>query len=291
MPLRTFAAFFFLSMAPALVFAGTAVIDSGEDGSQQIHLEYSGTNMIRMNLSEQAGAYMLLRDGKAYSVFEQDQEIMVIDMASIGSIRGLLGNLSTRQNMLGEEDIYELISFENTGRDEIVAGVKGEVYEITFIDGNGDMSTESMVLSSDVRAREMTTAFMSVSESMSLALQLKQPEGYEKLQEAMSNKGLLRYGANFRVAYFEPGEPEPSRFVLPAQPQTFDLGNMLESIEQTNGDAAREEKGSLLGNIFGNQAERQQNRVEDQSEQKVDQGIDRSVDKAVDKVFKGIFGR
>lgn len=289
MHIRTLAAFLLLNMLPALAFAGKVILETGEDEVSQIHLEYSGTNLVRMNLSEADGAYMILRDGKAYSVFEQGQDVMVIDMASMGSMSGLLGNMSSGQNMLGEDELYELVSFEDTGRKETVAGVNGDVHEITFIDGNGNTSSETLVLSSDVRAREMTSAFMSVSKSMAAALQQQQPEGYEQLQQAMSNKGLLRYGSDFRVAYFEPGEPDVSRFVLPAEPQSFNLGGMFESAQQTNDGAEGRQTDGILSNILGNQADRQQNRVEDQSEQKVNEEIDSSVDRAVDRVFRGLF--
>ncbi len=292
MQIRTLAAFFLLSVSPAVTFAGMAVLESGGDGSPQIHLEYSGANLIRMNFSGQAGMYMIMRDGKAYSVIEQDQEVMVIDMmASMGNMSGLMGNMSSGQNLLGEDNVYEMLSFEDTGREETVAGVNGDVYEMTFVDGNGNTSTETLVLSSDARAREMTSAFMGLSQSMSAALQQQKPEGYDQMQKAMNNKGLLRYGSNFRVASFEPGEPDASRFVLPAEPMSFNLGSMMNSIQQANGDAEVEDSGNILGDIFGNQVDRQQNRVEDKSEQKIEQEIDSSVDRAVDKVFNRFLRR
>lgn len=297
MQIRTLAAFFLLSVSPALAFAGKAVIVSGEDESSQFQLEYFGNSLIRMNLSDEAGAYMLLRDGKAYSVFEQDQEVMVIDLASVGTMTSLLGDMSSGQNLLGEDDMVELVSLTDTGLDETVAGISGDVYEITFVDGTGNTSTETLVLSSDARAREMTAAFMSISQSMAAAMQQQPPEGYGQLQEAMSDKGLLRYGTGFRVAYFEPGEPEASRFVLPAEPMSLDLSGMLDGLQQTNGDATGTTRGGIFDGILGNQAERQQSRIEarsereiEQSEREAEQKIDSTVDKAVDRVFRGLFG-
>lgn len=298
MHIKTLAAFFILSLSPSLSFAGKAILDTGENGSSQIQLEYYGANLVRLNMLQQDGAYMILRDGKAYSIFGQGQDVMVIDMASMGTMSSLVGNMSNGQNMLGEDDIAELVSFEDTGRKETVAGASGDVYEITFVDGNGNKSSETLVLSNDPRAREMTSAFMSVSKSMMEALQQQQPKGFEQLQQAINNKGLLRFGSDFRVAYFESGEPSASRFDLPAEPQSFNLGSMVESAQQSiteaEPEAGSERRVGILSNILGNQAERQQNRIEDKSEevgQEIDSSVDSAVDKAVDRVFKSIFDR
>jgi hypothetical protein len=223
---------------------------------------------------------------------------MVIDLSSVGSMTSMLGNMSSSQNLLGEDDMVEFVSLTDTGADETVAGISGDVYEITFVDGNGNTSTESLVLSNDARAREMTTAFMSVSQTMAAAMQQQPPEGYGQLQDAMNNKGLLRFGASFRVAYFEPGEPDASRFALPAEPMSLDFSSMLDGAQQTSGGADGNTRGGIFNNILGNQTERQQSRIEDrseremeQTEREVEQKIDSTVDKAVDRVFKGLFGR
>lgn len=283
-------------MAPALAWAGGQAIVISGDADQQLLMEYDDNNRVRMNMPQGEGAdadmHMIVRDGGLYYVMMQDGQPMVIDA---GSMMQGLGNLFSSQNQFGNEGMREFISLDDTGRSEEIAGITGSVYELRFVDDNGSEQVETLVLSSDARARDLSAAFLTMSKTMMEAMQVEQ-QGWEQMTLVLEDRGMLRYGSNFRVVSFDDGEPASGRFELPAEPtqlgalfsgQLSGLGAGADtSAADVDAEAeSGESGGGIFGNIFGKKVERQQNRQESRTDQAVDRATDRTVDKAVDKVF------
>jgi len=221
-----------LALAPAVGWAGgKASIESGS-GSNTVRssIEYDGQGAVRMDVSGQAGNYMLVRDGKVYSVVSQNGQPMVLDMGGMMKMMGGIAQQQMQQPMAGTRNVADMVSLRATGASETVAGIDGRVYELTYVDDAGTQRTETMVLSTDRRARELTQAMFAMSKSMAQSMQTDVPSGGAELESeiAAGKHGILRYGGDFRIVSFDAGSPAASRFALPAEPaQLPDFGKML----------------------------------------------------------------
>ncbi|HEY0973258.1 MAG TPA: hypothetical protein VGE57_02050 [Solimonas sp.] len=291
-----------LWLAPLLLAApvwagGVATIESGDDGQTfKTRVEYEGSHRLRIEAPEQGG-YLLVRDGKAYSVVTQGGQTMVIDMAGMMQMVG--GMAQQNQDPMGGGDVHEFVSLSDAGRSETVAGISGRVHTLTYADKSGKRHTETMVLSKDARARDLTMALTAMGEIMARNAKVPETAGSKRLHgEILGNgQGVLRYGTAFRVVSFDGGKPAAARFELPAQPmQMPNFGGAAGAAASGNGagtsaGASAGIGGGALGDLFGQKTQRQQQRVEDRTNQEVDQATDSAIDKALDKAFDKLFGR
>mgnify|MGYP003632751187 CR=1 FL=1 len=242
-------------------WAGQASIQSTAGGqTTSVQLEYSGSKYLRMNIPEQQDSYLLVRDGRAYSVGVQEGQAYVMDLQSLPNV----GFAS-----VGTSEVGAVSDLKNTGRVETVAGVRGEVWLLTYSDANGAIRTDELVLSSDARARELTRAMTAMAQSMANA-----PSN--PLAQQIGDKGVLRLGDQMRVTAISAGEPDASRFELPAQPTAVPaLGSI----------------GDAIGGLFGKKVDRQIDRQQDHADQRVDWETDQVLDEKVKGFMDKIFGK
>ena len=117
-----------MAMAAAPVWAwagGKAVVEGGTGGDKaRMTYEFDG-DLLRMDVPDQPDGYMIMRDGKIYSVAQQNGQPMVIDMAGMGK---MLGGMAQRSMANIDQDVDQFISLEDTGRTETIAGIKGRVH-------------------------------------------------------------------------------------------------------------------------------------------------------------------
>ncbi|MES0873901.1 hypothetical protein [Sinimarinibacterium thermocellulolyticum] len=282
-----------VAATPAWAWAGgKAVVEAGEGSDKQrITYEFDGA-LLRMDVPQQDGNYMIMRDGKIYSVTEQNGQPMVIDMSGMGK---MLGGIAQQSMASVNQDVDQFISLSDTGRTETVAGISGKVHVLTYVD-DGERKTEEIVLSNDKNLREMSDSMMLVSETMAKAFGVQIPEGSKRMSAELKGQGVLRFGTQYKLVSLSGSTPPPSRFTLPAQPQQMpDLGSLFSGGAAANADAgaagaANTGGGNPLGGLFGQKAQRQQERVEDRANQEVDQATDEAVDKVLDKAFEKLFG-
>lgn len=287
-----------LATSGSLWAGGTATLETTSEGkSYQSTVEFDGKGSLRMDGGAQQEGYLLVRDNKAYSVVVNDGTPMVIDLASTMKMLGGLAKQGSTQGATAGNEVARFISLDKTGASETVAGISGSVYNLTFVDDEGQQRTESLVLSKDSRARELTKALTVMGRQMARSVGVPEPEGTAKMYAEIdgSKQGVLRYGSDFRVASFG-GEPASSRFALPAQPQQMpNLADLLGGAAGGSAGAeANVEAGSSgsnpLSDLFGQKTQRQAERVEGKTDQKVDETTDRAVDKVLDKALGKLFG-
>ena len=301
MKIRTlpFTAALGLMLPLAALAGGSAEIRSGAGKDQTTaRIEFDGPRTLRMEGrgQQEMPGYMLLLDGKAYSVVQQDGSPMVMELGPMMKMMGaMVQSPAMQQPLSGPEEIVRFVSLVDSGHSETVAGVDGRVHTLTYVDGNGQTQTETLVLSKDARARELTAAMMEMGRVMSRAAGIKPQPGGDQLAAEMSTRGqgLLRYGNDFTLVSLDGKTPAGARFKLPAEPmQMPDLGGLMSSGGAgASGSASGSAGGSLsLPGIFGQKAERQQQRVEGRADAEVDQATDEAVDKALDKAFDKLFG-
>jgi hypothetical protein len=281
--------------------AGTATVSSGDGGTSTF--EYSA-DALRINAeAANSNSYVIVRDGSMYSVMDNDGQIMVIDAGSM--MKGFSGFAS--QAAPSQLD-SKVISLKDTGKNETVAGVKGDIYELLFEEKDGTERTEEVVLSKDKRAREFRDAlFMMMSFAKDIASDeaMEQGRDMRKRLEKM-NVGILRMGTEMTVTSISGEKVAASRFALPAEPMNLEgIGSMLSemskgmSTTQPAGDAAgsaeqpAKKKGGLFSSMMGalgDKTERQTDRAGAVVDDKVDEETNEAVDSAIGKALGKLFG-
>lgn len=295
MKLQLSAAIAVLSMLPLSVLAaGKVVLDVGTPGTSEqasMEFEFDGSR-IRMNLPvSDAQTYMLLRDGKVYTVMNQGGQPLVMDLSSVGQ---MFGDSMDRNLNVGSE-ANSLFSLEDTGRSETIAGIQGRVYTASYTDGNGRTQTDEIVIGNHPQLREFSQSMAlwgsAVAESFGNTAAASSDESMQLVLD--KGDGILRFGDSYRVSSVSNASIVASRFELPANAQQISgLGGLL-SGQDGEAAPARESGGlgGVLGGLLGGQAERQVDRQQEQAESRAEREIDGAVDRAFGRALDGIFGR
>jgi hypothetical protein len=268
--------------APGAI-AGAADIRSSEGGAMKF--EYSGRDKLRINMDTDNN-YMIMRDDEIYVVTDADGQMMVISMNQAMSMFAGMAAGATPKTVEGK-----LLSMKPAGRSETVAGIKGEVYLVRFIDEKGQERSADMVLSKDPRAVELQQAMTGMISSMARAAG-KSAEGAAEMQKKLTamNMGILRYGEDMWVSNISDRKIDSARFELPAEPTDLSaLGGILGA---ASGDSG--EEGGFVSGIMGalgGKTKRQEDRLGDQAEREVDKQSDNAVDNALNMAFGKLFGK
>lgn len=209
------------TLAATQALGGNATVQSSTDGNTvKMDIRWKGDN-TRMDFPNQANTYMLVRDGKTYSVTNHGGRTMVMDMSAVGRMaQGM--NQAGGDHGIGSGRARSVGAIEATGESETVAGVEGEVYTLRWTDQGGREHTDEAVLSDHPLALELTRAFSNFVKASSGD---PDPIG-QKLEK--KNLGILRFGSQFRVTAIDDGTPPASTFELPAEP--MDMQKMMESM-------------------------------------------------------------
>ncbi|MFT6050777.1 MAG: hypothetical protein ACI9B9_000415 [Halioglobus sp.] len=72
---------------------------------------------------------------------------MVMDIGSAMKMLGSIVQTSMKSAQASPSSIEKFISLEDTGDNETIAGIEGDVYELKFEDQDSTVQTESLVLS------------------------------------------------------------------------------------------------------------------------------------------------
>lgn len=187
-------------------------------GSSAATVTWRDAETVRMDLGDQS-SYLIMRDGKVYSVSQSGGEAQVMDMAVMTKMLQSMGRPGAKnksKNPFGSVD-----SIEATGATETVAGIQGRVYHMAWTDGDGGKQSGDAVLTDDPLVVEMTHAYIAMMGGM------VGEETTHAFQEALPGKdhGLLRVGDQFRITEIRRADPPESTFTLPAKP--MDMQNLM----------------------------------------------------------------
>ena len=156
-----------LLVAPTLALgAGTATVQAE---GQTMEVAWQDGETARIDPQGQP-AYMLMQDGKLYSVSTVQGRTMVLDVSGMAAMlrqmggRGAGGLGAVAPSAWGAARVSGV---EATGRSETVAGIQGEVYEVRWRDSNGRSHTDEAVLNGDPRAVELVAVLRGVAASYS----------------------------------------------------------------------------------------------------------------------------
>jgi hypothetical protein len=222
-----------LLAATTALAAGTVTIEGqGDEASYRMVIEYLDNNTLRMDFpgDKQAGGYMLVRDGKVYTVTRINGVPMVMDMGAMGKMAAALGGGDGKDHSEAAGPLdYQILEIKDTGRNETVAGFKGRVYRVTVRDSRRGTQTEEIVFSDDPRVRAYTDAWSNAGKTMERVMGAGKTSANDLNKYMQQHKlGLLRFGREFRVVGIDDRQPAADRFKLPSSPMGMpDLGSML----------------------------------------------------------------
>ena len=214
-----------LALSPLCAWAaGTATIDTGGQSNTLVWLNDS---TIRIDTPLAHGGYFLARNGKVYMVNTAGKggapSVMEID----GMMQGLAQmDSSTNNDMDSPLAALHISSIKATGKEETVAGIEGEVYELTITDKNGKRRNTQAVFTDDPLTVEMTAAYLAFTESLLGA------EMMAEFKNALpkDKPGVLRAGKEMLVLSINANQPAATLFDLPSKP--INIGEMIKQLSQ-----------------------------------------------------------
>jgi hypothetical protein len=218
-------------------YAGSTTISAG-DGNQ-VTFEYNDS-MLRINNSMESNSYVVMRDGTMYTVAMAGNTPMVMDAGAMMKSMGNMPGMDTITPPAGAADLDgRVIELTDTGEDETLAGITGDVYELVLEEANGNQRRETLVLSSDQRVLEFRDAMLlmvdlasDMAPKQNLNNAMQQSEELEKRLRSL-NAGVLRYGKQMSVVEINSDAVPAARFELPAEPMDLQgLGGMLGEMQK-----------------------------------------------------------
>ncbi|KTG16604.1 MULTISPECIES: hypothetical protein [unclassified Guyparkeria] len=218
-----FLALLLAGMASPALAGGTATIEStgaGPSGAgmkQAMEVSWQNDSTVRLDPQGQP-SYMLVREDAGYSITNAGGQLMVLEMSSIQSMAQSAGAQGPQAPSVA--NVESVASIEATGREETVAGITGEVYEIHWTGPDGESHVDEAVLSDNPLLREMSAAFEAFGTVLS------GDKGDHPMNEALESRGLatLRFGDRYRVSSLSDETPPDSHFELPAEPMQLGTG-------------------------------------------------------------------
>ncbi len=196
------------------IWAGDIVATWETQNSNPLKLSYRDDSHIRMESSPDG--YLLITDGKTYSLNRQDDRWNAIDMDQMS---GMLANFRPGNKDLPQDDTQsQTFQLKDTGKTEVVAGYQGRIYLVEEEQSDGSLREVEIVMSTHADIRKLNQGWMALSANMSkivgedIANDLNQ--AYSEMHKEKYG-GLLRYSDNFKLVKLEKKSLSEDYFKLP----------------------------------------------------------------------------
>lgn len=221
----SFIAFVFAFFPLAAMAAGTATINMGDASGT---LSWQSPEILRVEMGDGEG-YMLMRDGKVYIVNTAPEDGMPPVLEISGALQGMLEDHAG----INDPELFinlpqQAKEFKKTGKQETLAGIRGEVYAVTLTNAAGATETMEMVLSDHPLAVELTDVLLGFNiRGIPMGQQIS-----SNFKNALPGKmrGLLRVDNGLIVQSLDKKAPSASNFELPAEPVS--MGELMQQMMQ-----------------------------------------------------------
>ncbi len=217
----------FAALIPAspLMADGTAVFATGNTDAPLMTFYWQDRDHTRLEADGQP-AHVLAIDGKAYGVVEMNGRAVAMNLESLSAILGASGDVQR----LGPNTVVptHITAFETTGQTEVVAGIEGEVYQVSWEDSNGQARMDEAVLSRNPLVGEMQRALIQgMTQAMARSTGVS---GQEAASHELERRGLavLRFADDFRLESINDADLSEATFALPRAP--VDLQRLLKGV-------------------------------------------------------------
>jgi len=252
-------------------------------------IELKDQENFRMNVG--TDSYVLMSQGKGYMVSKEDGEWVATSMESMkkmlemSGMRDLMANRGKKQVKNDRPP-----RFEKTGQEEIIAGIKGQVYLVSMDNAMGKPETVEMVFGEDPRLLRLHQAQARWSESSGIMGGRGGPSYSELIKKYAKNGpegAMLRYADVMKLESIQEAKLTNSRFDVP-RVKEMDMGPMRDMGMQ-NPDRQQRTLPSVP-NDLEIEKERLRKRMEKRSAEKSEsENMQDDVMKGVDSLLKGLF--
>jgi len=252
-------------------------------------IELKDQENFRMNIG--TDSYVLMSQGKGYMVSKEDGEWVATSMESMkkmlemSGMRDLMANRGKKQVKNDRPP-----RFEKTGQEEIIAGIKGQVYLVSMDNAMGKPETVEMVFGEDPRLLRLHQAQARWSESSGIMGGRGGPSYSELIKKYAKNGpegAMLRYADVMKLESIQEAKLTNSRFDVP-RVKEMDMGPMRDMGMQ-NPDRQQRTLPSVP-NDLEIEKERLRKRMEKRSAEKSEsENMQDDVMKGVDSLLKGLF--
>ncbi|HDZ08937.1 hypothetical protein [Pseudohongiella sp.] len=201
---------------------GTAVLEAGAGANRvSTTIEFHDGNMRMGAAMPGLNGYMVMTDTGIYMVTAQAGRPMVLDLGAMMSmLGGMAGEMMQSQGFSVPNGIGQFLEMSDTGREEVVAGIPGRVYDLSYVNDRGTRQTEEIVLGRDDTLRELTDTMATWSRMMAAYLSIDLGDYQSAMDDLLPHgDGILRLGSGYRLVSINNNAPDSSRFTLPAAPQ------------------------------------------------------------------------
>lgn len=181
-------------------------------GGDELRVEYRDVGNFRVGTD--ADHYQLMLDGRLYAVAQGQ----VIDVEKISRQIRAVGADTFLAGLLGDatSDVPTDVSVRALGRQETVAGYKGEVYEALARTSNGEQRAE-LVVTDNAELKAVQDALMKVAKDAVAAVGANASPYAKPLEQVEQQRlgGLLRYGDDLRLVSLDRAPIAAGRIELP----------------------------------------------------------------------------
>lgn len=201
---------------------GQAVLQSGSGThAEQVQLAWLDAEHLRMDIPRPS-AEILLRQGSLYAITQVGGVPIVADVANIDQMAQIMGQGSQFSGQIDRKLARSVQSFKATGQHETVAGIRGEVYQITWRDEQGAEHSDQAVLSAAPAVVELTRALQN------MGVAAKKGGDARSAEVLRRGLGVLRYGHDYRLISLSTRPPAVSDLELPTQ--GLDVQKLLQGL-------------------------------------------------------------
>ncbi|MDX1695128.1 MAG: hypothetical protein R3208_15280 [Ketobacteraceae bacterium] len=178
---------------------------------------YQDDDHVRMDVGNDT--YLLIIREKAYTVMNQGGQKMVLDMESMGGAMKAFGGMAMQQAE-AKANAYDpdSVAYGKTGKQETIAGYKGDLYEVSVKGPNG-LEKYEFVASTHKDVVQLQKAFQIIGERMAKTLMSKDTlAGFNRAAEMAESQnigGMLRYGNEMVLKSLERKDLPADIFLLP----------------------------------------------------------------------------
>ncbi len=204
-----------------------------------VSMEYHDENNFRMNMG--SDSYALMNTGKGYIVSRDNNEWVATSMDEMRRMfeqSGIGGFLNRNQHQMRREERPKI---ENTGREENIAGIIGQVYLITTTNRYGEKESAEVVFANDSRLLTLQKAQARFAQSWGSMGQRHPGQTMGDLMKRYEKNGpggaLLRYEDMMILESVNETHIDPNRFNVPRiqpvnMPDRRDMDNLRNAREQ-----------------------------------------------------------
>ncbi|WP_417664307.1 hypothetical protein [Pseudidiomarina donghaiensis] len=175
---------FLVLFASFNVLAATGGQVTMMDEGERVQLEFLGKDLLRINDNSGQG-YMIMRDAKLYTVMQEAGQTMVFDLSAMAAITG--GNME--ESSVWGDEVREVLEISNTGSEETVAGIVGEVFTMRYVDSRGTTQSSTMVLTKNETVVAMSQSMHEMTKLLIQASNTKVDKSITEMEQHILGKG------------------------------------------------------------------------------------------------------